>query len=102
MDLKEQKNNETNYECTSCAMIFESKQSKINHFRKIHRKKTFYKCDICEKVYSKVESIKRHIIYLHAGLPSYLNQNSALQEGVFLSEQIFSKNAKIMSFFEMK
>ena len=37
-----------------------------------------------------------------SGLPSYQNQNSALQEGVFLSEQIFLKSAEMMTFFEMK
>ena len=71
MDVKEKKiemNSTLKYECTSCTMRFESKLSRKNHVRRIHHKKTFYKCDICEKVYSKVESIKRHIIYLHGRL----------------------------------
>ena len=37
-----------------------------------------------------------------SGLPSYQNQNSALQEGVFLSEQIFFEKCQNDDFFEMK
>ena len=71
MELKEENieaNSASKYECSNCAMTFESKSTRYKHIRKIHQKKTFYKCDICEKVYSKVESIKRHIIYLHGRL----------------------------------
>ena len=40
------------------------------------------------------------VFWMKSGLPSYQNQNSALQEGVFLSEQILLKKAIIMTFLK--
>ena len=45
-------------------------QSKL-HINSVHEGVKNYKCDLCDKVYSRPTDIKRHIIGVHEGQKNY-------------------------------
>lgn len=53
------------YPCPSCEKIFEKWSSFLKHCRDTQHSRTYYKCEYCERTYSKPVELQKHIMVKH-------------------------------------
>ena len=49
-----------NFKCEECGRRFKQSNNRDRHYETIHLKELIYQCDICEKVFGRADSLKRH------------------------------------------
>ena len=65
------KSGKRGYKCKQCDKTFTCIRSVIRHIETVHKKLKKFKCDDCEKIFGQIWTMKRHVETIHKQLKNF-------------------------------